>query len=131
MAQKKPSVLIIEDEPSLRSILVAKFTAEGFDIYTAKNGEQGLEQALTYKPDVTVLDLLMPRMDGETMLESLRRDEWGKTAYVVILTNVTKDSENDLLQGDDEHTDYLVKADWPISDVVARVREHMRSTSSS
>ena len=125
MAEHTRSVLIIEDEPSLRNILIEKFTAENFDVYTAKDGEQGLQQALAYKPDVILLDLLMPRMDGEAMLRSLRKDEWGKGAYVVILTNVSK--EDDMLPAFSEEvvTDYLLKADWSISDVVARVRERM------
>lgn len=90
------NLLIIEDDRILRDMYSDQFTANGYLVSTAVDGEEGLQKALAEHPDVILLDLAMPKMDGTTMLEKLRNDEWGRDAAVVILTNLSIDG--DLLQ---------------------------------
>ena len=126
---KKYTVLVVEDDVSLLNALVDKFSREGFSVLEAKNGEEGLEIALQKHPDVILLDVVMPKMDGMTMLKRLRENEWGKTAGVIILTNLSelaKVSEA-VTHGSFE---YLVKSDWKIEDVVAKVKEHLKTSHS-
>ena len=84
MAKK---VLVIEDDSITRKSLQVALLDAGFEADEAPNGKVGLEQALATHPDIVMVDLVMPEMDGLTMIKELRKDEWGKTAHVVILTS--------------------------------------------
>jgi len=117
--ENKKKILIVEDETSLRNALRDKFTWEGFAVIEAKNGEEGLEIALREHPDLILFDIVMPVMDGMTMISKIRIDAWGKDAKVIVLTNL---SDVAIAHGS---YDYLVKSDWKIEDVVARVRERL------
>lgn len=115
-------ILIVEDEAQLRNALRDKLAKEGFNVFEAVNGEEGLAGALLEKPDVILLDIVMPIMDGMTMLKKLRADVWGKNAKVIMLTNLsTYDKIGEAVE--QGSYDYLVKADWKIDDVVAKVNE--------
>ncbi len=118
-------VLIVEDEASLRGALCDKFAREGFTVFEAKDGEAGLEVALSEQPQIILLDMMMPKMDGITMLHQLRlKNEWGRRVPVLLLTNVSSDDKRMLKEvSDDGSVHYLVKSDWPISKLVERVRE--------
>ena len=118
MAKK---ILIVEDEPSMMRILSEKLTEESFEVLETKNGKEGLDTALKIHPDLILLDIVMPVMDGMTMLRKLREDVWGKDARVLILTNLSNGTVADAVeQGVHE---YLVKADWKLEDVVKKVKE--------
>jgi CheY-like chemotaxis protein len=65
-----------------------KFEAEGYDVETAENGKLGLELAEKMRPDIILLDLMMPEMNGDEMLEKMRATDWGKDIKVIILTNM-------------------------------------------
>lgn len=80
-------VAIIEDDQAISQMYRFKFEAEGFNVETAGNGKLGLELAEKMKPDIILLDLMMPEMNGDEMLEKLRATNWGKTIKVIILTN--------------------------------------------
>ena len=95
-----------------------------FSTLEAKNGEEGLKVALREHPDLILLDIVMPKMDGMTMLRKLREDLWGKTAKVIILTNLS-DNEKVAEALEQKSHEYLVKSDWRIEDVVAKVREQL------
>jgi DNA-binding response OmpR family regulator len=117
-------VLIIEDEVQQMEALRIKFMREGFGVIEAINGVDGLATALREHPDIILLDIILPKMDGMTMLKKLREDEWGKTSKVVILTNLSDDER--VLEAARQGThEYLVKADWRIDDVVRKVRERL------
>lgn len=120
----KKTILVVEDEISLRSALRDKLTREGFAILEAKNGEEGLGVSLREHPDLILLDIVMPVMDGMTMLKKLREDTWGKTAKVIILTNLSESVKvaEVMAQGS---FDYLVKSDWKLEDVVKKVKERI------
>ena len=81
-------VAIIEDDQAISQMYRIKFQAEGFDVETAENGKLGLELCEQMKPDIILLDLMMPVMTGDQMLTELRKAEWGKNLKVVILTNM-------------------------------------------
>lgn len=83
-----PKVAIVEDDQAISQMYRIKFETEGFDVETADNGKLGLELAEKMKPDIILLDLMMPEMPGNEMLRSLRKTSWGKTMKVVILTNM-------------------------------------------
>jgi len=121
---EKKTILIAEDEISLLQALTDKFTREGFNVLEAKNGKEGLEIALEKHPDLILLDLIMPKMDGITMLKKLREDEWGKNVEVIVLTNLS-DASTVAKVVEKGAFDFLVKSDWKLSDVVERVKEKL------
>lgn len=86
-------VLIVEDEKALADALELEFKDAGFATYKAENGQIGLEMAMVQKPDILILDLMMPVMDGKTMLHKLRDIDAFKTLPVIVLTNAG-DAEN-------------------------------------
>ena len=115
-------VLIVEDEAPLRNAVSDILSFEGFDVFQAKNGQEGLDSALKEHPDMILLDLMMPIMDGLTMLEKLREDqEYGKTAAVILLTNIN-DPEKVAMATEAGSYDFLVKSDWNIEDVVKKIK---------
>lgn len=80
-------IAIIEDDQAISQMYRFKFEAEGYEVETAENGRLGLELAEKMKPDIILLDLMMPEMTGDEMLAKLRATNWGKDTKVVILTN--------------------------------------------
>jgi DNA-binding response OmpR family regulator len=80
-------IAIVEDDAAISQMYRIKFEAEGYTVETAENGKLGLELAEDMKPNVILLDLMMPVMTGEEMLARLRKTEWGKKIKVIILTN--------------------------------------------
>ena len=118
-------ILIVEDEEALLKALAIKFTKEGFKVSKAKNGLEGLEKAAAEHPDLILLDIVMPKMDGMTMLAKLRKTRWGKDVEVVLLTNLSDtakvaDSFNKGVYS------YLVKSDWKLEEVVKLVRQKLK-----
>src|SRR5437016_1182347 len=83
-----PKIAIIEDDQAISQMYRFKFEAEGFEVQTAENGKLGLELAESMKPDIILLDLMMPEMTGDEVLEKLRATDWGKSITVIILTNM-------------------------------------------
>jgi DNA-binding response OmpR family regulator len=82
-----PKIAIIEDDQAISQMYRFKFEADGFEVETAENGVLGLDLCKSMQPDVVLLDLMMPEMNGDEMLEKLRAADWGKSIKVVILTN--------------------------------------------
>ena len=80
-------VAIIEDDQAISQMYRIKFEAEGYDVETAENGKLGLELAKNMRPDIILLDLMMPVMSGKEMLAKLRATPWGKNIKVIVLTN--------------------------------------------
>ncbi len=121
---KQKKVLIVDDEPTLGEILAAKLDEAGFETILARDGNEGLEMALAQKPDLILLDIVMPKMDGITMLRELRQNEWGKTAAVIMLSNLNTAEavERSLAEG---VYDYLVKVDYSLDDLAAIVKKKL------
>lgn len=124
MSDKRQTILIVEDEGPLSDVLKDRFENEGFDVLTASDGAQGLLAALDKQPDVILLDIIMPKVDGLTMLKQLRAQEAGRNIRVIVMTNVndSKEVHEALANG---ATDFLVKSDWVIADLVASVRHQL------
>ena len=123
----KNKILIIEDEIDLREILSDNFSEDNWEIFLAHNGKSGLESALKNHPDIILLDIVMPVMNGMKMLDELRKDSWGKDARVILLTNLTV-KENDLVssQRGIKSFDYWIKCDMTMADIVAKVNQRMK-----
>jgi DNA-binding response OmpR family regulator len=117
--KNKKVVLIVEDEESIREALEDKFKLSGFEVITSKNGEEGLSKAKSFHPNLIILDILMPKMDGLTMLRKLKEDSWGTNVPVMILTNISdyRQLEEALSLGVDE---YMIKAEWQLKNIVAK-----------
>ncbi len=81
-------VAIVEDDLAISQMYRIKFEAEGFTVNTAENGKLGLALAESMKPDIILLDLMMPEMRGDEMLAAMRKTDWGKNIKVIVLTNV-------------------------------------------
>jgi DNA-binding response OmpR family regulator len=81
-------IAIVEDDQAISMMYRLKFEAEGYSVETASNGKLGLELVEKFKPDIILLDLMMPEMNGDEMLQKLRATDWGKNITVVILTNM-------------------------------------------
>lgn len=81
-------VAIVEDDQAISQMYRLKFEAEGYEVETAENGKLGLEMVEKLRPNIILLDLMMPEMTGDQMLEKLRKTDWGKNIKVVILTNM-------------------------------------------
>ena len=84
-------IAIIEDELPILQLYSLKFDLEGFEVFQATNGSDGLKTIEKHQPDLVLLDLRMPHMSGEEMLKKLRATEWGASIRVVILTNLSRD----------------------------------------
>lgn len=117
------TILVVDDEPSLLLSLQIKLSAEGFTVLTAREGEEGLRMALERHPDLILLDILMPVMDGISMLRALRKDTWGKRVDVIILSNLSEQEKErtDELAG---VRDYIIKSNWNLDDIVSKIREY-------
>jgi len=117
-------ILIVEDEVSLLTALTDKFTREKFTVLTSINGKDGLKSALSNHPDIILLDIVMPIMDGITMLHKLRDDDWGKSVKIILLTNLSNPQPGKVTKSlIKSASGYLVKSDWKIVDVVNQVNK--------
>ncbi len=122
MEEKK--ILIVDDEPVLADLLRAKLSQKGFNVIEAHDGEEGLSMALKEHPDFILLDVVMPKVDGLTMLKALREDDWGSNAPVLILSNLntTEAIKNSKLIG---VSDYLVKIDYTLEELAEIVKKKL------
>lgn len=123
--QAKKKILIVEDDLPVLNALVDKLTREGFIIFQAQNGEEGLIMANKTQPDLILLDIIMPKMDGLEMMKKLRAEsEWGKNVPIILLTNLSPDDDRTIKGvSEGEPRYYLIKTDWSIADVVEKARE--------
>lgn len=115
-------IAIIEDDSVINQMYRMKFEADGFDVQVADNGKSGVELVQTFQPDIILLDLQMPEMNGDQALAHIRSKEWGKTIPVIILTNLGAEESPKELRELNIHS-YIVKAELTPSQVVARVKE--------
>ena len=123
--QKQQKVLVVEDDLSVLRALVEKLTREGFSVFQAKDGKEGLATALRERPDIILLDILMPVMDGPTMMTKLRQNSrWGKKVPIILLTNLSN-AEMNIVKAviEAEPAYYLVKSNWSMAAVVKKMKE--------
>lgn len=112
-------ILVVDDDPVIREICKANLQSVGYDVKTAENGEEGMNEVLGFVPDLVVLDRMMPKLAGEKMLDKVRRHELTKNLPVIFLT--AKGSLQDVLEGLRlGANDYLIKP-FSINDLIERV----------
>ena len=122
MEKNKVHVLLVEDDVFLSGIYQKKFEMEGYKVSTSDNGEKALVDAKKKMPDIILLDILLPKLDGFAVLEKLQADSTTKNIPVILLTNLGQkdDVEKGLEAG---AKDYLIKAHFKPSEVVDKVKK--------
>ncbi|HLC38735.1 MAG TPA: response regulator [Patescibacteria group bacterium] len=125
MEEAKKIILIVEDEPSLLNVLEEKFTKEGFEVMRAADGQEGLDKFGQKTPDLVLLDIIMPIMNGIEMLTKMREMPKGNQIPVILLTNLTSPPEPSFRKIIGESSEYLVKSDWKLDDVVEKVKNKL------
>lgn len=118
-------ILIVEDDDSLRHIMHDNLAQAGYEVLAAPDGEEGLKQALEGKPDAILLDIMMPKMDGITMLKHYREKMPDSQVPVIMLSNLgeVKQVSEALALG---AKDYWVKSSFGIGEIVDRVKEKLQ-----
>ncbi len=125
MSNESKRILIVEDEMAMRHALAEKFKNSGFVVFTAQDGEEGLALADKEKPDLVMLDILMPKMDGISLSKKIRESSaWGKDVPIVMLTNLSDPDSVSEVAGYGVF-DFLVKTDWKLEDVVIFIKKKL------
>jgi len=125
MTEKKKNVLIIEDEKMLSEMYKTKFEMEGFAVKQSFDGKDGLEKAKSGKPDIVLLDIILPKLDGFLVLKELKEDPAMKKTPVLLLTNLGQD--DDIKKGKSLGADgYFVKANHSPAEIVEQVRRQLK-----
>lgn len=124
MASHNKKILLVEDDDSLATVYQTRLQAEGFDTRRVPNGEDALAVALEYKPDLILLDVMMPKVSGFDVLDILRNTPDTTNVKIIMLTALSQDTDKQRAQelGAD---DYLVKSQVVIADVVDRIKQHL------
>lgn len=115
-------IAIIEDDPVISQMYRMKFEADGFDVQLADNGKRGVALAEAFQPDIILLDVNMPEMDGAEALGIIRKTAWGKNIPVIILTNMGEEESPKELRSLGIES-YIVKANLTPREVVQRVKD--------
>jgi DNA-binding response OmpR family regulator len=122
MENQNIKILLIEDDNFLVEMYTTKFELEGFNVVSAEDGQKGLSLAKTENPDIILLDILMPKMDGFSVLEELKKEEQLKDIPVILLTNLGQ--KEDVKKGFElGAAGYLIKAHFMPSEVVEKIKK--------
>jgi DNA-binding response OmpR family regulator len=121
----KKKILIAEDEAVLGSLLEKKLQHDGYDVIWKQDGDEALSTALAERPDAVLLDIIMPGLDGLSVLKRIRSDEkWGKNVPIMILSNLSEPhSIDEALRGG--AFEFLVKADWDIDQICDKIKQKL------
>lgn len=114
-------ILLVEDDDALANVYTTRLQAEGFDVRRVANGEEALAAALSYKPDLALLDVMMPKVSGFDVLDILRNTPQTADLKVIMLTALSQDSDKQRAEALGVN-DYLVKSQVVIADVIDRIR---------
>ncbi|HLN19385.1 MAG TPA: response regulator [Patescibacteria group bacterium] len=118
----KKRILVIEDEVSLNQALVEFLSSETFEVFSAHDGEEGIRMTKSKKPDLVLLDIILPKKDGYEVLEELKANEETKNIPVILLTNL--ESAQDVQKAFDKGaTTYLVKSSYKMEDIEKKIKE--------
>lgn len=120
----QPKILLVEDDEALAQMYVMRLTAEGFSVEHVPNGEDALSTAVKFRPDLILLDAMMPKISGFDVLDILRNTPETANMHIIMLTALSqpKDKARAESLGVD---DYLVKSQVVIADVIERIRHHL------
>ncbi len=123
-------ILLVEDDVSLRDVYAMRMQADGYDVVTASDGEEALASAVKEKPDLIILDVMMPKISGFDVLDIVRSTPETKHAKVIMMTALSQQSDRE--RGERLGADrYLVKSQVALEDVVNTVRELLGQGSAS
>jgi len=124
MSDKKVRILLVEDDLALATAYRVRMEAEGFDVRHCPDGEQALQEAIGYRPDLILLDIMMPKISGFDVLDILRNTKETSHTKIIILTALSQPSDRQRAKdlGADE---FLVKSQAVIADVMKRIRFHL------
>src|SRR5487761_1565174 len=117
-------ILLVEDDDSLANVYITRLQAEGFDVRRANNGEDALSTALSYHPNLVLLDVMMPRVSGFDVLDILRNTPETANLKIIMLTALSQESDQERAKALNVD-DYLVKSQVVINDVIERIRHHL------
>ncbi|TSC78677.1 MAG: putative OmpR family two-component system response regulator [Parcubacteria group bacterium Gr01-1014_33] len=122
MVESAKKILIVDDDPFILDMYVLKFKEHGFQVEVAHEGKEGIVKAKEFQPDVILLDVVMPAMDGFDVLKKLKENVNGKTPKLIFLTNFgqREDVERGMRLGAD---DYIIKAHFTPTEIVTKVKE--------
>lgn len=117
-------ILLVEDDDALAGVYLVRLQAEGFDVRRVSNGEDALAAAISYRPDLVLLDVMMPKVSGFDVLDILRNTPETANLKIIILTALSQESDKQraIQLGVD---DYLVKSQVVITDVIDRIKHHL------
>ena len=124
MPEGRKKVLIIEDDDHISKVYEIKLGKENIDIVIARDGEEGINMVASEKPDIVLLDLMIPIKDGFIVLEEVKKTPFGKNVPIVVISNLGQ-------QGDIEKAmklgaaDYLIKVNLSIQEVIDKVKKHL------
>ena len=121
-------IAIIEDDPTISQMYRIKFESDGFEVRLAADGKVGVELVEKFTPDIILLDLQMPEMDGTEALKHIRSKDWGKTIPVIVLTNLGEEEAPRELKKLGIHS-YIVKANLTPRQVAEQVKSAIKTTS--
>jgi DNA-binding response OmpR family regulator len=121
MSKAAKTILVVEDEPAMLDALASKLEKNGYAVLRAHDGEEGYTLATSERPDLLILDIIMPKINGMDLMAKIRSEAgWGEEVPIVMLTNVS-DPENVSRAAELKVYDFLVKTDWRLDDVVKLV----------
>src|SRR5436305_14839075 len=117
-------ILFVEDDDALAGVYLVRLQAEGFEVKRVANGEDALATAISYHPDLVLLDVMMPKVSGFDVLDILRNTPETANLKIIMLTALSQESDKERAEslGAD---DYLVKSQVVIADVIDRIRHHL------
>jgi DNA-binding response OmpR family regulator len=124
MSDNHPRILLVEDDLALANAYKVRMEAEGFDVYHCPDGEQAMQKAIEYHPNLILLDIMMPRISGFDVLDILRNTPETAHAKIIILTALSQPSDRQRAK-DLGADDFLVKSQAIIADVMKRIRFHL------
>ena len=122
--EQKAKILIVEDDLDIANVYSLKFEKEGYDVYVAADGQEGLDKALAWLPDLILLDIMLPKKDGFSVLEAIKKNEPTKNIPIIMWTNLsnTEDARKAKELG---ASDYLVKVFNMPAEIVAKAKQYI------
>ncbi len=127
MLMNKKHLLIVEDEAALLNVLSDKLIREGFLVDQARDGLQGLKEVKKHAPDLILLDIIMPEMDGVSMLKKLREDKQTENIPVIIISNLSEiEKITSVLQAKKGVIEHIIKSHWSMTELVEKIKQTLK-----
>ena len=118
------TILVVDDETDLREAIAEALSDAEFSVIQAANGAEAVKTAIAEKPDLILMDVMMPIMDGHQALRQIRADAWGKTAKIIMLTALD-DAMNVAKGVEGGSNDYIIKATATLDEIIVKVKQQI------